>query len=960
MRKMLSSCFLFCVAFFCAHTQPVLFKSYTVHEGLVANPVRCVYQDKMGFIWIGTFEGLSRYDGHRFTNYTNSNGLSHNFINSVFEIDNKVLIAENNGAIDAIENNRIQKGPVLKSAVNYIMPYKDRLLLSTDSNGFYEYKHGKIVKPVQDKMGLALGHFVEYNDSLLVADGIDDNLFIFSKDLSLYASLKNSLTYYYSVVKDSKNNIWACTSTGLRLLKLPAKKNQPISFAPLPSLFNFNLLKNSAVTSMIEEPGGGYWIGTMQGLIHLFPNGNFQIYNEKDGLPSAAISTIYRDREKNLWIGTALGLAKWVSKNNIVFYNTPNRDFKNDIVNMHLLPGGKILLNSGHGLQQFDFQTQEFNDVETAFLKNGVPVDGSSPLLVHHSDQFGLYDAEKNTISPLYKINTLVPLVFTAYKHPSGLIFLGANTGLFVVNKSSVQKLLPHRITCMIVDVAGYLWVGSWMNGLYRVGIKSSRDSIAYDVQDFTSLVESREIRGLFRDSKKNTWVGTRYAGAFCLSPKENGRYEKKHFNRRSGLMSDWIRCFGETSGGDIWIGTYLGLDRLVKQPGGYRIFNFSKTINFFGQIQNIVPAGNDSWICVANTGIAYFKDEAIHQSPPLQPLILSASLGVRESKLTILSPKEKVILDPHQNAARFEFSALGFVNEKQVLFSYRLKGSGDSTWSQAENIHEASYVSLSPGSYTFEVRTIGWNGKDSLPASFSFVISMPFWKQAWFIGLCFVIVALVFYSLYKYRLRQLIRVQKVRNRIASDLHDDIGSTLTNISILSELSSNNLAQPEKVQPFLQRISEEVQSSSQAMDDIIWSVNSHNDSLQETMARMRRYTAELFDNSEVSCHMQIDDETGYKKLSMEQRRDVYLIYKESLNNIRKHANASNVWIEVRQNHNHLFIQIRDDGKGFNTTLVTGRNGLKNMRSRVEKWKGKMLVTSGTNSGTIIEIQIPLKD
>ena len=98
----------------------------------------------------------------------------------------------------------------------------------------------------------------------------------------------------------------------------------------------------------------------------------------------------------------------------------------------------------------------------------------------------------------------------------------------------------------------------------------------------------------------------------------------------------------------------------------------------------------------------------------------------------------------------------------------------------------------------------------------------------------------------------QLVRLQNVRNNIATDLHDDIGSSLTNISILSELSTKNLSEPEKAQPFLQRISEEVQTSSQAMDDIIWSVNSRNDSLQETMARMRRYAAELFDNSEMNC------------------------------------------------------------------------------------------------------------
>jgi len=293
------------------------------------------------------------------------------------------------------------------------------------------------------------------------------------------------------------------------------------------------------------------------------------------------------------------------------------------------------------------------------------------------------------------------------------------------------------------------------------------------------------------------------------------------------------------------------------------------------------------------------------------------------------------------------------------VLYSFRLRGSNDTTWSKPENLHEAFYASLSPGKYEFEVRTIGWNGELGTPAALLFRIKAPFWNQWWFYLVCVAMIALFFYSLYRYRISQLVRLQKVRNRIATDLHDDIGSTLTNISILSELGNKNLSQPEKAQPFLVRISEEVQASSQAMDDIIWSVNSHNDSLPETMARMRRFAAELFDNTNVNCHLQLD-ERGHRKLSMEQRRDVYLIYKEALNNIHKHAAASNVWIEVFQNQNYLHMHIRDDGKGFDTSFVTHRNGLKNLRARVHKWKGEISVESSPPKGTAIELKLPLKD
>jgi len=927
-----------------------------VYDGLVANPVRCIYQDSKGFIWIGTYEGLSRYDGYKFTNYSTANGLSHNLINSIFEVNGKLLVAENNGAIDLIQNNYIQKGLMAASPANNIKPYYDRLLITTDTNGFYEYRNGDIILPAQEKTGTLIAHFLPLNDSLLIVDG-ETNLFIYKEDLRIHSSLKNIGAYIFDLFIDSKKRIWTCTAKGLELLQIfPEKKI--ISFAKLPAAFNFPPLNNNNVTSMLEEEDGGFWIGTNKGLVRVFPNGTFQVYAKKDGLPSDFINTLYRDKEKNIWIGTALGLAKWVAKNNIVFYNTEDKDFKNDVEAIQYSDTKKIILATYHGLQQFYPDTKKFKDLNKIYNNYHTPVAGSYPLLVHSGNKIGILDSVNNEIVIIEKLDTTITAV-SSIMNSNGTIFLASMNGLFAVKGKLVKKILPYRITSLLVATDGNIWAGTWQDGLYRIHENNDAD-LTYDTASINSTIRSKQIRSLYLDSKKNIWVGTRHDGVFCLTSATDSKFNVLHFNRQSGLMSDWVLSIAETKDNDIWIGTHLGLDKLVKESSDYRAFNFSKAVNFFAQIKGIAPFGNNSWICIADNGIAYFKDENIHQTPPLQATILSASLGVLKNKLTLFSPTEKISLKPYQNAARFEFSALGFINEKQTLYSYRLLGSSDTTWSKPENIHEASYASLSSGAYTFEVRTIGWNGEPGKAAAFSFTIATPFWKQGWFIVLCVALIAALFYALYRYRIRQLLRLQNVRNSIATDLHDDIGSSLTNISILSELSNKNLSQPVKAQEFLQRISEEVQASSQAMDDIIWSVNSHNDSLHETMARMRRYAAELFDNSETNCHLQLDENTGNKKFSMEQRRDVYLIYKEALNNIHKHANAKNVWIDVSQNQNHLLMQIKDDGKGFNIDHVTHRNGLKNLRSRTKKWNGKIQIHSEENKGTAIEVKIPLRD
>jgi ligand-binding sensor domain-containing protein len=308
------------------------------------------------------------------------------------------------------------------------------------------------------------------------------------------------------------------------------------------------------------------------------------------------------------------------------------------------------------------------------------PIAGTSPLLIQYGDRIGVLDNEKNMVVPVTKLDTAVPGITSAIRHPQGTMFLGTFGGVYVVNKTSVKKIIPYRITSIAVDSSGHIWAGTWMDGLFRITIKNS-DAGLYDVLDMTARIKEREIRGLYVDSKKNIWVGTRYGGAFCLTPKQNDNFDIQHFNRQSGLMSDWVISFAETRTDDIWVGTYLGLDKLVKEPSGYRIFNFSKAVNFFAEIKKIVST-NDHWICVANTGIAVFKDEGLHQTVPLQSLIFSATLGVLENKIRIFSPIDKITLKPFQNAARFEFGALGFINERQIMYSFRLKGSTDTTWS--------------------------------------------------------------------------------------------------------------------------------------------------------------------------------------------------------------------------------------------------------------------------------------
>ena len=210
----------------------------------------------------------------------------------------------------------------------------------------------------------------------------------------------------------------------------------------------------------------------------------------------------------------------------------------------------------------------------------------------------------------------------------------------------------------------------------------------------------------------------------------------------------------------------------------------------------------------------------------------------------------------------------------------------------------------------------------------------------------------------YRYRIKQLEKLQSVKNRIASDLHDDIGATLTNINILAELSKQNFNKTGNADPFLNRISEEINITSQALDDIIWSVNVHDESFDEVILRMRRYAGELFDAHKINYTIRLDEKLSSLKLNMEQRRDLYLLFKESVNNIYKHAAAANVSISITGEDHNIFMKVEDDGKGF-CMKETPRNGLKNMQSRVQKWKGEMRVETTPGKGTQLFFIFPAK-
>lgn len=280
-----------------------------------------------------------------------------------------------------------------------------------------------------------------------------------------------------------------------------------------------------------------------------------------------------------------------------------------------------------------------------------------------------------------------------------------------------------------------------------------------------------------------------------------------------------------------------------------------------------------------------------------------------------------------------------------------------DKKWFKVGHQNMANYANLFGGDYEFRVRNIKFPHRI---ASVKFYLEQAFWQSAWFIpaiiAYVLLVAGIIFYFFQTFRFRQQIRLQKVRNDIAADLHDDVGATLSSISFLTGIAKNRLIdKPQEVPMILDKILEDSKGMVQTMRGMIWSMNPTNDKAQDFFRKIENLVVDSFQNYHIKSDIDfvVND---YLKLSVEQQRNIYLVFKEALHNIIKYAEATRVRVVIRVENDWLMIQIKDDGKGFDQSEEMEGNGLRNMQNRIEQLGGNFEISS--KSGTRIRFSMPL--
>ncbi|HET9824077.1 MAG TPA: two-component regulator propeller domain-containing protein, partial [Chitinophagaceae bacterium] len=483
--------------------QQSIFKTYTVSDGLVNNSVRRIFQDSKGFLWIATWEGLSKYDGNRFTNFTESNGLSHNLVNDVVELSSgELYVAMNNGAVDLIRNDRIIQQRILSKIVinRFVFGRTGTLLALTDSAGIAEINGGKI-KYLNKSDGASCYSVVGVNDSLLAAATDALPIHIYDKQFRIWSVIDTKINGSVSscVFKDLQNRLWIGTTKGLKIVSLDYVKRK-IKLLDPPAPFNNPLLSKGYVSCMFQERNGTIWVGTAEGLINISKEGQLRRFTEHDGLPSRFINYIFRDREDNLWIGTNLGLAKIIAPAANAVPQLFNEQAHVSVIER--ISSHELLIVSDRFFYRYNFQNGKIENIlRLQPDKNFIYVTNSSPVMFLYGNQFYSYDVKSNRLNTPHKISAPVdfaPLSSATTTDQHTIFIPVLNAIAIFTGKCLLDSTFKMRVNNILADQRGYIWLGTWDDGLYRG---------RYDVQNekwteiiHVSRLPDNHIRSLFAD----------------------------------------------------------------------------------------------------------------------------------------------------------------------------------------------------------------------------------------------------------------------------------------------------------------------------------------------------------------------------------------------------------------------------------------------------------------------------
>jgi signal transduction histidine kinase len=510
--------------------------------------------------------------------------------------------------------------------------------------------------------------------------------------------------------------------------------------------------------------------------------------------------------------------------------------------------------------------------------------------------------------------------------------------------------------TAFLERPSGDLWIG-FANG--AVGRLRDRRWTPFSGRDDGP---AGAVEQIYPDSGGRIWIATS-AGLFRTDEPHADRPTFVSYSAEDGLSDTWVRCIVEDLQGRLYVGTPRGLDRLDTARAQFdRHFSVDDGLAHHHVVVSHRDGNGTLWFGTLD-GVSRFMP--VPEPQPHAPPVWIRRLRVAGEPVSIAALGQLSVsglqLAPTERNVELEYSGLGLVTSGTLRFQYRLGGASDD-WSVPTADRTVHFPSLAPGHYRFEVRAISTGGLVSPePAVVAFRVLPPFWRRWWFVTLVAGLLGATAYAFHRLRLQRVVELERVRTRIATDLHDDIGSSLSRVSILSEVVRQQLQgeQAKKAEPLLAQIADTARDVVDSMSDIVWAVNPKRDRAADLVQRMRRFAGDTCSGRGIALRFQAPEGGQDRRLGLELRRQVYLIFKEAVNNAVRHSGCKEAEVEFDVEGRSLTLRVKDNGRGFDPGERSAGHGLNSMRKRAEGLNGGLDVLSNPGEGTEVRVHVPLR-
>ncbi len=1032
---------------FCSQTivrgERLSFKIYTTGDGLASDDVSKIVADSRGFLWFCTVEGLSRFDGYKFKNYTQEQGLPHRNVNDLLETaEGDYLVATNNGLAvfnpkgtayrwniteEKLEQNSndaplikpyfINKTPTENPSKSFFSLAQDGNgnVFAANANGIYrviknegEWTFQKVyfedwevntkainklftdsrkdiwiaannaiywmskdgeIKKINDFGGNSI--FEDRTGKIWIDSGgnnIGIRVFEVKKDGS-DAVLTKTYTTKDGLATNMFTNAIAHTENGRIFVTSDAKLYEFLPDAPETGA-KFKLLDNIAIRPATDRSGNIWFVTPGKGVAKFSPK-SFTTFDERDGIPNEFIRSIFSNQSGEVFLTE--GNQKLIRRDRT----------------------GKIESLVPFGLEK-RFWTHNFLDLQSRDGEWWIP---SADGLRRYPKVANFSDLAKTPPKKVYKTadGLFGNGVFAIFEDSRGDIWISTsdNDNSLVRFERATEKIyqyttadgLPKNNAAISFgeDAAGNIWFSFYLGELYRY--KGGK------FHQFTGAdgIPKGLVSNMLSDKKGRVWLATGSRGLFRIDNPYDDAPKFVNFSTAEGLSSNRTLCLTEDDFGRIYVGTGRGINRI--EPEMQRVKIFTQADGLPGNIVSGCGKSSDGklWF-TSNNSLIQFGAQA--DAPAKPPPIFIDSLSINGNTRNISEFGETEITDlefsSEERQIQIGFFAISLDTGEALRYQYKLEGQD---WSQPAEQRTVSF-NLSAGTYNFQVQAVNSDGIVSeKTATISFKINPPFWQTWWFLILSTIVVCVILYLIYQYRTKNLLKInaalteanrleenlrksreeriaelQRVRTRIATDLHDDIGSSLTQIAVLTEVARGqaNYLQSENLSMPLERIKNVSKELVSVMSDVVWAINPQKDFLQDLVQRMRRFASDIFTGRGIKFEFTTPEIEGNLQLGANIRREIFAIFKESVNNAVKYSECTAATVKFRIEENRLFLEISDNGKGFDTKVVLsddfrpemGGNGLINIRRRALELGGICEIRSEIGEGTTIIVSVPL--